>query len=173
MLLRLTISSSGDKQAPVLPSTVRYDVGCSLVCPLIYCSCFLWHSLLTFEFLCLSMDPLTAAMPERMGRSRDPIPNLRGEDESEITYLIHLIECKLITTRASIHRRKCFQRTKLPQRYRGRSTAQLNREPASSDATHPQNRPPLPSQSAPTPHSAPRCTAWEKAVFGPLTLGLR
>jgi hypothetical protein len=41
------------------------------------------------------MDPLTAAaMPERLGgRSRDPIPNLRGEDESEITYLIHLIEC--------------------------------------------------------------------------------
>ncbi|KAI4934663.1 hypothetical protein J4E85_002521 [Alternaria conjuncta] len=31
-------------------------------------------------------------MPERLGRPREPLPNLRGEDETEIRYLIDLIE---------------------------------------------------------------------------------
>jgi hypothetical protein len=73
------------------------------------------------------MDPLTTTMPERLGRSRDPIPNLRGEDESEITYLIHLIECKLVNHRCSYH----DLLTSPSQRYHGRSTAPLNKEPAS------------------------------------------
>ncbi|KAF1831435.1 hypothetical protein BDW02DRAFT_505328 [Decorospora gaudefroyi] len=31
-------------------------------------------------------------MPDRLTHSRDPLPNLRGEDEQELAYLIHLIE---------------------------------------------------------------------------------
>jgi hypothetical protein len=38
------------------------------------------------------MDSLAANMPERLGRSREPLPNLRGEDETEIRYLVDLIE---------------------------------------------------------------------------------
>ncbi|KAH6883092.1 hypothetical protein BKA58DRAFT_464968 [Alternaria rosae] len=38
------------------------------------------------------MDSLEANMPERLGRPREPLPNLRGEDETEIRYLIDLIE---------------------------------------------------------------------------------
>ena len=40
------------------------------------------------------MDSLAASMPERLGRPREPLPNLRGEDETEIRYLIDLIESK-------------------------------------------------------------------------------
>lgn len=40
------------------------------------------------------MDSPTANIPERLGRSREPLPNLRGEDETEIRYLVDLIESK-------------------------------------------------------------------------------
>ncbi|CAO2651900.1 Nn.00g001830.m01.CDS01 [Neocucurbitaria sp. VM-36] len=31
-------------------------------------------------------------IPDRLSRPREPLPNLRGEDETEITYLTNLIE---------------------------------------------------------------------------------
>ena len=36
------------------------------------------------------------SLPERLVRSRDPLPNLRGEDETELSYLTNLIESELI-----------------------------------------------------------------------------
>ena len=39
----------------------------------------------------------TAMIPTRIGRAgRDDVPNLRGEDETEMTYLMGLIECTFL-----------------------------------------------------------------------------
>jgi hypothetical protein len=49
------------------------------------------------ERLTSSRMSMETVMPDRLRQGREPLPNLRGEDETEISYLTNLIECKSVT----------------------------------------------------------------------------
>lgn len=39
---------------------------------------------------------METVMPDRLRQGREPLPNLRGEDETEISYLTNLIESESV-----------------------------------------------------------------------------
>jgi hypothetical protein len=59
------------------------------------------------ENIILLMDSPPTIMTDRVRQGREPLPNLRGEDETEISYLTNLIEGMFSLDLPNVHH--CWQ----------------------------------------------------------------
>jgi hypothetical protein len=67
----------------------------------------------SIHVLDFSMDNLPATMTDRARTGREPLPNLRGEDETEIQVLTNLIESTYLADHCSASRLADYRQAKL------------------------------------------------------------